>query len=83
MGWVQVKRNGNACTIKAKITPEHNVKKKQYVVICNIDEQSGKVIDVQCHDCAASLGTYITMYKKIDLLKMFKINFYISDYRWL
>lgn len=57
MGGVQVKRNGNFCTVKAKITPEHNVRKKQYAVICNVDEQSGEVMDVQCQDCAASLGT--------------------------
>lgn len=56
MGWVQVKRSGTICTVKAKITPVHNVKKKQYAVICNIDEELGDVRDVQCQDCAASLG---------------------------
>nr|CAH7740393.1 unnamed protein product [Callosobruchus chinensis] len=51
VGWVQVKRNGTVCTVKVKTTPEHNVKKKQYAVTSNINEQSGEVIDVECHDC--------------------------------
>nr|CAH7754433.1 unnamed protein product [Callosobruchus chinensis] len=51
MGWVQVKRNGTICTIKVKTTPVHNVKKKQYAVTSNINEQSGEVIDVECHHC--------------------------------
>nr|CAH7744257.1 unnamed protein product [Callosobruchus chinensis] len=50
-GWVQVKRNGTICTVKVKITPEHNVKEKQYAVTCNINEQSGEVTDVEYHDC--------------------------------
>lgn len=56
MGWVQVKRENNLCTVKGKVTPEHNIKKKQYSVTCNIDEALEKVLEVQCHDCAASLG---------------------------
>lgn len=62
MGWVQVRREQNVCTVKAKITPEHNVKKKQYAVICSIDEVTGKVLDLQCHDCAASSGKYLYYY---------------------
>ncbi|KAJ8911235.1 hypothetical protein NQ315_012222, partial [Exocentrus adspersus] len=56
VGYVQVKRDGNICIVKAKVTPEHSVKKKAYgvVLICNEDEE--KVISVQCEDCAASLG---------------------------
>lgn len=27
VGWVQVRRDKNVCTVKAKITPEHNVNK--------------------------------------------------------
>ncbi|XP_030757972.1 uncharacterized protein LOC115883713 [Sitophilus oryzae] len=56
VGWVQVQRIQNICTVKAKITPEHNVKKKQYAVTCVINEIAEKVLDLQCHDCAASLG---------------------------
>ena len=29
VGYVQVKRNGNVCTVKASVTPEHNVRKKR------------------------------------------------------
>lgn len=27
VGWVQVRRDKNVCTVKAEITPEHNVNK--------------------------------------------------------
>ncbi|KAJ8946144.1 hypothetical protein NQ314_008966 [Rhamnusium bicolor] len=43
VGWVQVRRDKNLCTVKAKISPEHNVKKKQYAVTCIIDEDSESV----------------------------------------
>ncbi|KAL1488098.1 hypothetical protein ABEB36_012941 [Hypothenemus hampei] len=56
VGWVQVRRENKICTIRAKITPEHNVRKKQYGIICNINEELESVVDVQCHDCAASSG---------------------------
>lgn len=59
IGWVQVKRCKNTCIVKAKITPEHQVRKKQYAVTCTVDEESEKVLAVQCHDCAASSGTYL------------------------
>lgn len=36
VGWVEVRRSGNVYSVKAKITLEHNVKKKQYSVICDI-----------------------------------------------
>nr|CAH7751083.1 unnamed protein product [Callosobruchus chinensis] len=51
VGWVQVKRNGTICTVKVKITPEHNAKMKKYAVTSNLNKQSGEVIDVECHDC--------------------------------
>ncbi|KAJ8953468.1 hypothetical protein NQ318_023587 [Aromia moschata] len=54
VGWVQVRRENNTCTIRAKITPEHNVKKKQYAISCNINEEQENVIDVKCHDCLVS-----------------------------
>ncbi|XP_050516240.1 uncharacterized protein LOC126891103 [Diabrotica virgifera virgifera] len=38
------------------MTPEHNVRKTQYAVTCNIDEECEKVLNIQCHDCAASSG---------------------------
>ncbi|XP_072403334.1 uncharacterized protein [Diabrotica undecimpunctata] len=56
VGWVQVKRNNMICTVRAKITPEHNVKKKQYAVSCEINEETEEVLDLKCYDCAASLG---------------------------
>ncbi|XP_050314809.1 uncharacterized protein LOC126749172 [Anthonomus grandis grandis] len=41
IGWVQVKRCDKICTVKAKITPEHSVRKKQYAVTCTVDEDVG------------------------------------------
>lgn len=58
VGWVQVRRENNVCIVKSKITPEHNVKKKQYSVSCNIDEALEKIENIQCHDCAASSGNH-------------------------
>uniref|UniRef100_A0AAR5QC40 Uncharacterized protein n=1 Tax=Dendroctonus ponderosae TaxID=77166 RepID=A0AAR5QC40_DENPD len=44
VGWVQVRRDKNLCTVKAKVTPEHNVREKQYAVSCSIDEECEKVL---------------------------------------
>lgn len=59
IGWVQVKRCNKICTVKAKITPEHSVRKKQYAVTCTVDEELENILTVQCHDCAASSGRYL------------------------
>lgn len=56
IGWVQVRRTNNICVVKGKITPEHNVRKKQYSVSCEVDESLQKIVDIQCYDCAASSG---------------------------
>ncbi|XP_050294325.1 uncharacterized protein LOC126734668 [Anthonomus grandis grandis] len=53
---VKADRNQDICTVKGKITSEHNVRKQQYSVSCSINEVTEEVIDVQCYDCAASLG---------------------------
>lgn len=56
IGYVQVKREADICTVKARITPEHNVRQKCYSVtaVCNEEEQI--IISAQCEDCAAHLG---------------------------
>ncbi|KAG5898239.1 hypothetical protein JTB14_029618 [Gonioctena quinquepunctata] len=51
-------------TVKGEITPEHNVRKKQYTVSCNIDEEVEKVLDVQCHDCAAASDEESSLFLK-------------------
>lgn len=56
IGYVQVRREVNLCTVKAKVTPEHSIHKKAYNVslVCNeIEEQ---ILSVSCDDCAASQG---------------------------
>lgn len=56
VSYVQLKREGNLCTIKAKICPEHKVHAKLYGVSLVVDEQEESVKSVECHDCVASQG---------------------------
>lgn len=56
IGYVQVKREGNICTVKAKVTPEHSIHKKGYSVSLVCDEQEEEVTSVKCEDCAAASG---------------------------
>lgn len=56
IGYVQVKREDNICTVKGRITPEHNVRKKPYAVVVTCEEAEEVVLSVQCEDCAAALG---------------------------
>lgn len=56
VGFVQVQRLGNVCTVKAKITPEHRIKSKAYCCTFTCDETEETVLNVQCHDCAAQKG---------------------------
>lgn len=56
VSYVQVKREGNLYTIKAKICPEHKVHAKLYGVSLVVDEQEETVKSVECHDCVTSQG---------------------------
>ncbi|RVE51656.1 hypothetical protein evm_003628 [Chilo suppressalis] len=56
IGYVQIKREANICTLKARITPEHKVRKTPYHVTLIYDEKESIIENVQCHDCAASAG---------------------------
>ncbi|CAG5056720.1 unnamed protein product [Parnassius apollo] len=56
VGFVQVQRSGRVCTVKAKITPEHRIKKKAYSCTFTCDEKEETVLNVDCHDCAAQKG---------------------------
>lgn len=58
IGYVQVKRVGGICTVKAKITPEHKVHSKNYNVITEINETKYEVLKCDCTSCAASSGMY-------------------------
>uniref|UniRef100_A0A8D8X9Z8 Uncharacterized protein n=1 Tax=Cacopsylla melanoneura TaxID=428564 RepID=A0A8D8X9Z8_9HEMI len=59
IGKVQLKRDGSTCVVKARITPEHSIRKSAYNVTCTIDEVGKKIIHAQCEDCPASEGKYI------------------------
>ncbi|XP_033226060.1 uncharacterized protein LOC117178739 [Belonocnema kinseyi] len=54
--FVELKREGNICRVKAIIFPEHKVYNKGYNVDADIDEKKEKILQVLCHDCVASLG---------------------------
>lgn len=56
IGYVQLSRKNNICTIKGRVCPEHRVRSKAYLVTLTINEKSRKIQDIQCHDCAASAG---------------------------
>nr|CAI5866070.1 unnamed protein product [Callosobruchus analis]CAI5866074.1 unnamed protein product [Callosobruchus analis] len=58
VGYVQLKREGHVCLVKAKICPEHKVRNKDNLVTLVVDEQSETVTDVTCNDCPASSGTF-------------------------
>ncbi|KAG8179957.1 hypothetical protein JTE90_015406 [Oedothorax gibbosus] len=56
IGYVQLKREGNLCTVMARITPEHKVRNKPYSVTLTVDENTSEILSVECKDCTASLG---------------------------
>ncbi|KAL0829803.1 hypothetical protein ABMA28_003286 [Loxostege sticticalis] len=56
ISYVQLKREGNICTVKCKIFPEHKVHAKLYAVTLIVDEDEEKVTSIQCHDCVAAQG---------------------------
>ncbi|KYN12328.1 hypothetical protein ALC57_15499, partial [Trachymyrmex cornetzi] len=53
IGYVQLKREGDLCIVKCRVCPEHKVRSKSYSTTLIINEATEKIIDVQCHDCAA------------------------------
>ncbi|KAJ8938657.1 hypothetical protein NQ314_011396 [Rhamnusium bicolor] len=56
VGYVQVKRDGNVCTVRGRICPEHNVKAKPYSVTFILNEKESVIQEINCMDCAASAG---------------------------
>ncbi|XP_060802684.1 uncharacterized protein LOC132902276, partial [Amyelois transitella] len=56
IGYVQLHREADMCTIKCKVCPEHKVRSKSYAATMVVNEKEAKIISVQCHDCAASTG---------------------------
>ncbi|KAK2578407.1 hypothetical protein KPH14_012739 [Odynerus spinipes] len=56
IGYVQLKREKSICTVKCRICPEHKVRSKAYSVTLILDQIEEKILDVNCHDCAAATG---------------------------
>lgn len=46
-----MKHDGGVCKVKARMTPEHNVRKKAYGVTLECNESNGKLVSVQCDGC--------------------------------
>lgn len=51
-----MKQDQSYCFVKARITPEHKIKSKNYNVSCKIHTIKNCVEEVLCHDCPASEG---------------------------
>ncbi|KAJ8928333.1 hypothetical protein NQ314_019117 [Rhamnusium bicolor] len=56
IGYVQVKRQNDACIVRGRVCPEHRVRVKPYSVICTVDEKENKIEEIRCLDCVASAG---------------------------
>ncbi|KAJ8670103.1 hypothetical protein QAD02_001362 [Eretmocerus hayati] len=56
IGYVCLRRDGNICTVKGMVCPEHKLRDKDYQVTLKVDEKFGKVVKLQCIGCAASEG---------------------------
>lgn len=56
IGYVQVKRQGDICIVKCRITPEHRARTKPYHCSLECNEKEDEVLSVICDDCAASKG---------------------------
>lgn len=56
VGYVQLKRSLEKCSIVAAVAPEHRIHSACYRVHMEIDLENCKIISVQCHDCIASAG---------------------------
>lgn len=67
IGYVQVKRVGNLCTVKSKVCPEHRIRAAQYNVVLEVDEVVKKVKNVQCFSCVAGEGNIL--YDSLNMLK--------------
>ncbi|XP_046398247.1 uncharacterized protein LOC124165054 [Ischnura elegans] len=56
VGYVQVKRCGNICFVRARVTPEHKVRSKCYIVVVEVDEEISIINNAKCLDCKAAKG---------------------------
>ncbi|KYN23114.1 hypothetical protein ALC57_04899 [Trachymyrmex cornetzi] len=60
IGYVYLKREQltKTCILKCKVCPEHRIHSKRYSVTLTVNEEDEKILDVKCHDCAASNECY-------------------------
>lgn len=56
VGYLEVKRSGTLCDVRAKVVPEHRISNKYYVVTIHLDEANENIIDTSCEGCAAAAG---------------------------
>lgn len=51
IGYVELKREDNICTVKCRLESEHVVEKKLYIVSAVIDESSDTIVKIECQEC--------------------------------
>lgn len=56
IGYAQIRRDNNICSMKARICPEHKINESGYRVSLDVDEEADIIIDVNCEDCPAAKG---------------------------
>lgn len=56
IGYVQLHRAQNICTVKAEVCPEHRIRNKNYCVTVVVNESEESVDKAYCEGCAAALG---------------------------
>ncbi|RVE42580.1 hypothetical protein evm_012777 [Chilo suppressalis] len=59
IGYVQIKRDGELCTVKSRVTPEHKVRKEGYRVTVILNETQSLVQSCQCEDCPTHFKVYL------------------------
>jgi hypothetical protein len=58
IGFVEVDRVVNVCTVSMKVTPEHKVNTKAYSVTVTVNENTLKITKCKCDGCASSNGMF-------------------------
>ncbi|KAG5863121.1 hypothetical protein JTB14_013063 [Gonioctena quinquepunctata] len=66
IGYVQLKQQGALCELKAKITPEHKIKSRNYSVSCSINTKEKVVVNAKCHDCPASVAFLMWLHRRSE-----------------
>ncbi|XP_059053041.1 uncharacterized protein LOC131847469 [Achroia grisella] len=56
IGYIQVKRASDVCTVKCRITREHRVRTTRYRCSIECNEKDHEILNITCEDCFANRG---------------------------